>query len=138
MISRPPQSTLFPYTTLTEAKVGTILTIAGLFRIGLMLPAGSIMDHVGRKPVVVGAAFISIPGSLAYIFADGWVLLLVASICMSVNALGFPAMSAIIADSNAEDPLDAFRKLYTVGPAIAFIIGPLIGGQIAELISQRA
>src|SRR5689334_44403 len=61
---------------LTEAKVGTILTIAGLFRIGLMLPAGSIMDHVGRKPVVVGAAFISIPGSLAYIFADGWVLLL--------------------------------------------------------------
>ena len=123
---------------LTEAKVGTILTIAGLFRIGLMLPAGSIMDHVGRKPVVVGAAFISIPGSLAYIFADGWVLLLLASICMSVNALGFPAMSAIIADSNAEDPLDAFRKLYTVGPAIAFIIGPLIGGQIAAHTSQRA
>src|SRR5690349_24012906 len=76
MISRPPQSTLFPYTTLFRSKVGTILTIAGLFRIGLMLPAGSIMDHVGRKPVVVGAAFISIPGSLAYIFADGWVLLL--------------------------------------------------------------
>jgi MFS family permease len=96
------------------------------------------MDHVGRKPVVVGAAFISIPGSLAYIFADGWVLLLLASICMSVNALGFPAMSAIIADSNAEDPLDAFRTLYTVGPAIAFIIGPLIGGQIAALTSQRA
>jgi MFS family permease len=123
---------------LTEAKVGTILTIAGLFRIGLMLPAGTLMGHVGRKPVVLGAAAISIPGSLAYVFADGWFLLLIASICMSVNALGFPAMSAIIADSNAEDPLDAFRKLYTVGPAIAFIIGPLIGGQIAELTSQRA
>ena len=35
-------------------------------------------------------------------------------------------------------PLDAFRKLYTVGPAIAFIIGPLIGGQIAAMTSQRA
>ena len=122
---------------LTEAKVGTILTIAGLFRIGLMLPAGSIMDHVGRKPVIVSAAAISIPGSLAYVFAEGWFLLLVASICMSVNALGFPAMSAIIADSNADDPLDAFRKLYTVGPAIAFIIGPVVGGQIAEWTSQR-
>jgi MFS family permease len=123
---------------LTEAKVGTILTVAGLFRIGLMLPAGSIMDLVGRKPVVVSAAAISVPGSLAYVFADGWFLLLLATICMSVNALGFPAMSAIIADSNAKDPLDVFRTLYTVGPAIAFIIGPLVGGQIAELTSQRA
>lgn len=123
---------------LTEAKVGTILTIAGLFRIGLMLPAGSIMDLVGRKPVIVAAAAISIPGSLAYVFANGWLLLLIATICMSVNALGFPAMSAIIADSDAKDPLDAFRTLYTVGPAIAFIIGPLVGGQLAEMTSQRA
>ena len=123
---------------LTEASVGTVLTVSGLFRIALMLPAGSIMDHVGRKSVIVGAAAISIPGSLCYVFADGWLLLLVASICMSINALGFPAMAAIIADSNAADPLDAFRKLYTVGPAVAFIIGPLVGGQVAELISQRA
>jgi MFS family permease len=123
---------------LTEAKVGTILTIAGLFRIGLMLPAGSIMDLVGRKPVIVSAAAISIPGSLAYAFAEGWFLLLIATICMSVNALGFPAMSAVIADSDAENPLDAFRTLYTVGPAIAFIIGPLVGGQLAEMTSQRA
>jgi MFS family permease len=123
---------------LTEAKIGTVLTVAGVFRIALMLPAGSIMDHVGRKPVILGAAAISIPGSLCYVFADGWALLLLASICMSVNALGFPAMAAIIADSNAPSPLDAFRKLYTVGPAVAFIIGPLLGGQIAELISQRA
>ncbi|MDQ2682987.1 MAG: MFS transporter, partial [Chloroflexota bacterium] len=122
---------------LSEAGTGAILTVAGLFRIALMLPAGSIMDHVGRKPVVVAAAGISIPGSLAYAFADGWLLLLIASICMSVNALGFPAMSAIIADSNAPDPLEAFRKLYTVGPALAFIIGPVVGGQLAELISQR-
>lgn len=123
---------------LTEAGVGTVLTISGLFRIALMLPAGSIMDHVGRKPVILGAAAISVPGSLMYVFADGWLLLLLASICMSVNALGFPAMAAVIADSNASDPLDAFRKLYTVGPAFAFIIGPLIGGQIASAISQEA
>jgi DHA1 family tetracycline resistance protein-like MFS transporter len=123
---------------LTEAKVGTLLTVAGLFRIALMLPAGSIMDHVGRKSVILGAAAISIPGSFCYVFADGWLLLLIASICMSVNALGFPAMAAIIADSNAADPLDAFRKLYTVGPAVAFIIGPLAGGLIADVISQQA
>ncbi len=123
---------------LSASGTGAILTIAGLFRIVLMLPAGSIMDHVGRKPVVLFAAAISIPGALAYAFADGWVLLLIASICMAINALGFPAMSAIIADSNAPDPLDAFRKLYTVGPAIAFIIGPLVGGQLAGLVSQRS
>lgn len=122
---------------LSEARTGLILTVAGLFRIALMLPAGSIMDRVGRKPVVVAAAAISVPGALAYAVADGWVLLLFATICMSINALGFPAMSAIIADSNAPDPLDAFRKLYTVGPAIAFIIGPIVGGQLAEVISQR-
>ena len=70
--------------------------------------------------------------------ADGWLLLLLASICMSVNALGFPAMAAIIADSNASDPLDAFRKLYTVGPAVAFILGPLFGGQLASWTSHEA
>ena len=123
---------------LTEARVGTVLTVAGLFRIALMLPAGSIMDHVGRKPVILGAAAISVPGSIMYMLADGWLLLLLAPICMSVNALGFPAMSAIIADSNASDPLDAFRKLYTVGPAVAFILGPLIGGLIASWTSHEA
>src|SRR5215210_2683733 len=121
---------------LSEASTGTILTIGGIFRIGLMLPIGSLMDHIGRKPVVVGAAAISIPGSLAYAVADGWPLLLVASVCMTVNALGFPAMSGIIADSQAPNPTDVFRKLYTVGPAIAFIIGPLVGGKIAEAISK--
>src|SRR5688572_32509995 len=57
---------------LSEASTGTILTIGGIFRIGLMLPIGSLMDHIGRKPVIVGAAAISVPGSLAYAVADGW------------------------------------------------------------------
>lgn len=123
---------------LSEASIGTLLTIAGIFRIGLLLPVGSLMDHIGRKPVIVGAAALAVPSSLAYAMADGWWLLMPATIGMSVNALGFPAMSAIIADSDSANPLDVFRKMYTVGPAFAFIIGPLFGGQIAESISQRA
>lgn len=122
---------------LSEASTGTILTIGGIFRIGLMLPIGSLMDHIGRKPVIVGAAAVAIPGSLAYAIADGWPMLLLATICMTVTALGFPAMSGIIADSDAPNPTDVFRKLYTVGPAIAFIIGPLFGGLVAEWISKE-
>jgi MFS family permease len=123
---------------LSEASTGTLLTVGGIFRIVLMLPVGSLMDHIGRKPVILVANLIAIPGALAYAFADGWPLLLIATICMAVNALGFPAMSGIIADSDSANPTDVFRKLYTVGPAIAFIIGPLVGGQIAEVISQEA
>jgi MFS family permease len=123
---------------MTEARTGLVLTIAGLARITLLLPVGSLMDHVGRKPVVVAAAAIAIPGSFGYIVASNQWILAIATIVMSVNALGFPAMSAIIAASDLENPTDTFRLLYTVGPAIAFIIGPAVGGLVGQVISNRA
>ena len=81
---------------------------------------------------------ISIPGALAYIFADGgrcscWH----RSACRSTRS-DFRRCRRSSPTRTPRIPLDAFRKLYTVGPAIAFIIGPLIGGQIAALTSQRA
>jgi MFS family permease len=123
---------------LSEARTGLILTLAGLARISLLLPIGSLMDHVGRKPIVVCAAFIAIPGSLGYVVAANHWVIAISTIVMSINALGFPAMSGIIADSNADNPTDIFRKLYTIGPAIAFIIGPAVGGLVGEWISNKA
>ena len=122
---------------MSAARVGLILTIAGLGRIVLLLPIGSLMDHVGRKPVVVGAAFIAIPGAIGYALAPNQWVLALCTMIMSVNAVGFPAMSAIIANSNTPNPTATFRLLYTVGPAIAFIIGPTVGGKIGEMTSNR-
>lgn len=123
---------------MSPARVGLVLTVAGLGRILLLLPVGSLMDHVGRKPIVVAAAFIAVPGSLGYAaFSNQWILA-ACTVLMSINALGFPAMSGIIADSSGENPTDVFRKLYTIGPAIAFIIGPTVGGKIGEAVSNQA
>jgi MFS family permease len=123
---------------MSPARVGLVLTLAGLGRILLLLPVGSLMDHVGRKPIIVFAAAIAVPGALGYVFFTNQWLLAACTIVMSINALGFPAMSGIIADSNAENPTDVFRKLYTVGPAIAFIIGPTVGGKVGQEIGNRA
>jgi len=121
----------------TPAQIGAILTGTGLIRLFLLLPAGSLSDRVPRRLIVIVATGFAIPGALAYAVAESWVLLSVAGLFMSIHHLSFPALSGIIADSS-EDRLDAFRKIYTIAPATAFIIGPVASGFIADLVSPQA
>ena len=121
----------------TPAQIGAILTATGLIRIVLMLPAGSLADRIPRRRIVIVATSLAIPGALTYAASTTWWHLAVAGLFMACQQLGFPALSGIIADSS-EDRLDAFRKIYTIAPATAFIIGPVTSGLIADLVSQRA
>lgn len=121
----------------SPARIGAILSATGLIRIALMLPAGSLADRIPRRRIVLGASSLAIPGALTYAFATTWWHLAIAGLLMACQQLGFPALSGIIADSS-ENRLDAFRKIYTIGPATAFIIGPTASGLIADLVSQRA
>ena len=121
----------------TPAQIGAIITATGLIRIALMLPAGSLADRIPRRRIVIGATAFAIPGALTYALADTWWHLAIAGLLMAMHQLSFPALSGIIADS-AENRLDAFRKIYTVAPATAFIIGPMTSGFIADFISAQA
>ena len=121
----------------TPSQIGAIITGTGLVRIALMLPAGSLVDRMPRRRIVIAATSLAIPGALTYAFATTWWHLVVAGLFMACQQLGFPALSGIIADSS-ENRLDAFRKIYTIAPASAFIIGPMTSGLIADLVSQRA
>jgi len=121
----------------TPAQIGAIITATGLIRILLMLPAGSLADRMPRRRIVIGATAFAIPGALTYAVADSWWHLAIAGLFMAMHQLSFPALSGIIADSS-ENRLDAFRKIYTIAPATAFIIGPMTSGFIADLISAQA
>ena len=121
----------------TPAQIGAILTATGLIRIALMLPAGSLVDRIPRRRIVIVATSLAIPGALTYAVSTAWWHLAIAGLFMACQQLGFPALSGIIADSS-EDRLNAFRKIYTIAPATAFIIGPVTSGLIADLVSQRA
>ena len=124
----------------TPAQIGAILTVTGIVRIALMLPAGTAADRVPRRTIALCTNCLAVPGALTYAISQGPWTLLIAGLFMACHQLGFPAISGIIADSveDAGERLDAFRKIYTIAPAAAFILGPTAGGLIADVVSPRA
>jgi MFS family permease len=96
-------SPLYPiYQRLWGFSVGMLTVIFAAYVVGLiasLLTLGALSDHVGRKPVLVGAFLLVIGSMIVFAKADGTVTLLIARLVQGLGtgaALG--ALSAALVD----------------------------------------
>ncbi|MDQ3549781.1 MAG: MFS transporter, partial [Chloroflexota bacterium] len=74
-----------------------------------------------------------------YGLAQTWWMLFPAILVMSAGNIVWPSVSKVIADStDSRSRTRAFTLIYTVGPSIALLLSPSIGGIMADTISLRS
>lgn len=118
-------------------QIGAILGMAGLAMAVTHIPAGALADHIGRKGIMVTA--------WAFGMLSTWLMFLARSLPVFVCALLLYSLTAFVASpmssyvTAARGQWSVARALTTVSAAFnaGGILGPLIGGQLAERFSLR-
>ncbi len=120
-------------------QVGLFFTIAAIAPLLFQLFGGWLSDSIGRLQAI---AIGSIGGALSYlfyIFAQSWVWLLPASV-LTAMAIAFvaPSFQAFIAEESSEETRGRVYGVTSTLFMVVNIVGPLVGGAIAQGLNFRA
>lgn len=119
--------------------VGLVIGLQGLVRLIFLAPAGMIADRMSPRRLIVVARSLSVAGIAAYGFAQEWWHLFPAIVLLAAGNIAFPAISKVVADSSDDRTRTrAFTLIYTVGPSVATLLSPSLGGVLADSISLRS
>ena len=121
------------YLKLSPTDVGLLFTISGIFVFGMIVPAGIIMDRVGRKWATVPSTGIPAIAFVVIPFTDSFIQLAVLVSFTGLSnglSLGSVATSTYdVVPAHARGRLQAVRR--TVAE-IGGVLAPLLGGYLAN------
>lgn len=119
--------------------VGLVIGISGLTRLIFLAPGGWAADRIPIRTLIVTGRSLTILGILLYGLAPAWWALFPAILVMSTGNIVWPSVSKVIADStDSRGRTRAFTLIYTVGPSIALLLSPSVGGAMAGAIGLRS
>lgn len=108
-----------------------MMTVLNLF---VLLPAGTMIDRVGRKAVIIPSALITGAGlTLFALSGDVWVFVLAGVVHGIGSGIVGPAPAAYAADIAPEGMRGVSMGLYRTFGDAGFVIGPVMLGSIADL-----
>ena len=114
-----------------------LLTVAfGIYAITLLatlLVAGSLSDHVGRRPVLIGALAVQVVAMLTFLFARdiGWII-----VARSVQGIATGAAMSTFTASIVELAPDRLKKLGATIGSTAPVAGIALGALFTGLAVQ--
>jgi len=120
------------------AQVGLFFTVASIAPLLFQVFGGWLSDSVGRlQAIAVG----SVSGALSYLFyllAPTWIWLLPASI-LTAMAISFvaPSFQAFVAEESTDETRGRVYGLTSTMFMVVNIIGPLVGGAVAQGLSFK-
>lgn len=121
---------------LTVDQIGLILSVAGIVEMLMILPAGYIMDHLGRKYAIVPTFVMQAVGmALIALTAGFWGLLAAVSLIGFANGLSSGTMMTIGADLAPPEARGEFLGIWRLIGDAGFAGGPLVVGGIADLLA---
>lgn len=134
-------SLVFPFMTIYLAErlnasmtvVGLVMTLYGLSQVTAQLIGGVLSDSWGRRPVMLLALGAGAVFTLCVGFAPTPTLLIVALVFMGLSMPLFqPASMAIVGDMVPAFKLSEAYSLLRMASNAGIIIGPMIGGFLAD------
>jgi MFS family permease len=118
--------------------IGLLVGGQSIIRVALTLPSGFAADHMSRRKLLVYSTLAGVPAAIIYGLATTWWHLIPGLFLMALTNFSLPALSSYISDAvPAEDRAKAFAFIYTLSPAVAFIIAPTFGGWLVEVTNFR-
>lgn len=113
----------------------TIFTLVG----GVMTPVvGRLGDRYGKRRVLLGAAAVSLVGSVICALAPSFGVLLVGRALMGVSAAFLPITYALIRDVFPATWRDMSISIATNGVGVVTIAGPFLAGFLIDNISLES
>lgn len=122
----------------SPGRAGLVVTIyfAGFALVGLFV--GPLSDRIGRRALLVGGLLVLACGSVACAFASGFAMLLACRALEAAGAAGSPVLArAIVRDTREGPELAAALGLLATIMSASPVVGPILGGFIAELLGWR-
>lgn len=121
------------------AQVGLIMGAWGGLRLLFLAPSGMLVDRFPAVPLIVVTRTLGVLGLLLAAVLPVWWLMPIPLALTGAANIAFPAISSSIADAAGQQGrARAFTLIYTVSPAIATVIAPLLAGQLSESLGLRA
>jgi len=114
----------------------TLTVVFGVYAIGLLLAllfTGSLSDHVGRRPVILGAIALDCLSLMSFIVSnDAWLLMASRALQGLATGAGASALGAAMLDADRHrGPLNN-----SVAPLAGMGLGSLAGGVLAVFAPQ--
>ncbi len=122
------------------AQIGVVMGLMGVLRLFALMPSGIASDHIPPRRLIVGARTMTALSMFLYGVAQSWWQLIPMGMIMAVGNIAFPSISSVIAEAagSGRQRTRAFTLIYTVGPAIALLATPALGGIVADLFGLRS
>ncbi len=122
------------------AQIGIVLGLMGVLRLFALMPSGIAGDRIPPRRLIVAARSMTAASMFLYGVAQSWWQLIPMGMIMAVGNIAFPSISSTIAEAAGpgRQRTRAYTLIYTVGPAIALLVTPAIGGLVADFIGIRA
>ncbi len=133
---------IFPYYIVALGVGGTELGVLAasfaITRILLAGPFGGLSDKVGRRPVLLGSMIGFAFANVVYAFASNIIVMILArALEGAVSAGFFPAANAFVSDMTVPENRGTAMGYLSMGNMVGFIIGPTIGGVLAQFLGIR-
>lgn len=113
--------------------VGLLITVFGVARILVDIPAGRLTDRLGRRPVLIGGPLILVAGSIGCGLADNYWMLLGFRFIQGIgSAMYTTAAMVMLADISTPDNRGTMMSFYQGSLLLGAGLGPTVGGFIAE------
>lgn len=133
---------VFPFVAESFGASPTMVTIAmGTFSLGQFLGAplfGRLSDRFGRKPVLLASQAAAVAAYLLLAWAETFSALLIARFVTGFAGGNVAVVLAIVADRTPIERRAKVMGLIGSGYGFGFIMGPLIGGELAGADPQAA
>ena len=117
---------------------GTVLSIAALTAALSLIPAGTIADYFGRRPVVIfGWALGAVGAGLMYLATDLTVFTIGLMIYMGTGFVIAP-LNAYISEARGKQSVQRALTLVSAGFMAGAIVSPTLGGMLASAFGLRS
>lgn len=118
----------------SPGQIGLVIGAGAVMRTFLALPAGVLADRISLKRIVVVAMAAPAVGALVLTQASVWWHAMVAAVLIDISGLAIPAVSAYVAAATPEAARTrAYTYIFNLSIAAGMLVGPAIGGWLAEL-----
>jgi MFS family permease len=120
-------------------QIGLFFTISAIAPLLLQILGGWLSDAAGRLQAIAIGSMAGAAAYLFYIFAPSWQWLLPASV-LTAMAVAFvsPSFQAFVAQESTEETRGRAYGLTSTMFMVVNVIGPILGGAIAQGLSFRA
>ncbi|MGD8812921.1 MAG: MFS transporter [Anaerolineales bacterium] len=121
------------------SQIGLFFTVSAIIPLGLRILGGYLSDTIGRLRALWFGSLAGILGYIAFTISPTWQFAIAGPAMLGMaSALVYPSYKAYIADNTSEDVRGRVFGLSETVVTIAWIVGPPLGGWVAQTLGYRS